>query len=218
MTVVKICGVTTYEDAHQAASAGADMLGLNFYPPSPRYLTPQVARDMAQRLRAALGPRCPVLVGVFVDETAERVSAVVQQVGLDFVQLSGDESPEMLQILGGLAFKAVQPADLAQALLMAQAYAPLSPQDERAPSLLLDAYHPALRGGTGMQASTEIALALVQAVPRLLLAGGLKPDNVAERVRTVQPWGVDVASGVEGQTAGRKDWQKVRDFVVYAKV
>ena len=218
MTIVKICGVTTYEDAHQAASAGADMLGLNFYPPSPRYLTPQVARDMAQRLRAALGPRCPVLVGVFVDETAERVRAVVQQVGLDFVQLSGDESSEMLQILGGLAFKAVQPADLAQALFMAQAYAPLGPQDERAPSLLLDAYHPALRGGTGMQASTEIALALVQAVPRLLLAGGLKPDNVAERVRTVQPWGVDVASGVEGQTAGRKDWQKVRDFVVYAKV
>ncbi|MCS6834532.1 MAG: phosphoribosylanthranilate isomerase [Anaerolineae bacterium] len=218
MTVVKVCGVTTYEDAHQAASAGADMLGLNFYPPSPRYLLPEAAQAIVERLRAALGSRCPVLVGVFVNEPSEAVRAVVQRVGLDFAQLSGDESPEALRDLSGLAFKAVQPADLAQALSMSQAYGSLGPQDERAPSLLLDAHHPGLRGGTGAQVSAEIALALRQAVSRLMLAGGLKPDNVAERVRAVQPWGVDVASGVEGETPGRKDSQKVRDFVVHAKV
>jgi len=217
MTIVKICGVTTYEDAQQAACAGADMLGLNFYPPSPRYLNPEAAQAIAQSLRAALGAACPVLVGVFVDEAAEVVRAIAEHVGLDFAQLSGDEDPATLQALDGLAFKAVQPADLAQALALVEAYAPLSPQDERAPSLLLDAYHPSLRGGTGAQASTEIALALAQAVPRLLLAGGLRPDNVAERVRAVRPWGVDVASGVEGTVPGRKDPHKVREFVVRAK-
>jgi len=217
MTIVKICGVTSYEDAQQAARVGADMLGLNFYPPSPRCLRVEAAQAIVERLRAELGVRCPVLVGVFVDETAQAMRAIAQQVGLDFVQLSGDEGAAVLHDLNGLAFKAVQPADAAQALALAQLYAPLGPSDERAPALLLDAYHPSLRGGTGAQASTEIALVLAQAVPRLLLAGGLKPDNVAERVRTIRPWGVDVASGVEGAVPGRKDPHKVREFVMRAK-
>lgn len=213
---VKICGITTLEDALMASRAGADMLGLNFFPKSPRYLALDAARTLCDALRAELGANRPLLVGVFVNEIVSKVSVTMEQVGLNFAQLSGDESGEMLRELRGIGFKAIRPRNLSDALEDA-AYFGAAAVDERAPSLLLDAYHPQLYGGTGDQASTEVSLAVREKTPRLMLAGGLTPENVAARVAAVQPWGVDVASGVEGGTPGRKDAAKVQTFISAAK-
>jgi phosphoribosylanthranilate isomerase len=210
---VKVCGVRTFEDALAAAEAGAGLLGLNFYPPSPRYVDPSDARALCGRLRAELGAACPALVGVFVNEAPDRITAVIASTSLDLVQLSGDEPLETLAALHGTAFRALRPRSVNEAAAQAEAIRPYLLADERAPSAIVDAYHPDLYGGTGEAASVEIARAVGQRIPRLMLAGGLTPENVAGRVETVRPWGVDVASGVEtpGQP-GRKDHTRIRRF------
>ncbi|MBZ0275881.1 MAG: phosphoribosylanthranilate isomerase [Anaerolineae bacterium] len=214
MTRIKICGLTTFDDALAAATCGADLLGFNFYAPSPRYIAPQVARTICDELRQVLGESCPVLVGVFVNATDSVISQTLEIVGLDCAQLSGDESDNLIAELRGLAFKAIRPANKAQAVEDAAYYRPYFPEDERLPSLLLDAYHPKLYGGTGEQASVEVAAAVQEIVPRLMLAGGLTPENVGGRVATIQPWGVDVASGVEKpDQPGVKDHGKMSAFV-----
>lgn len=218
MPQVKICGITSFDDALMAAQAGADLLGFNFYRKSPRYIAPEVAQPICDALRQQLGAACPVLVGIFVNEVVGVISAITRKVGLDSAQLSGDESEDMLRELRGISFKAIRPANMAQALDDVQYFSATLPANERIPSLLLDAHHPQLYGGTGEQASIEVALAVRERVPRLMLAGGLTPDSVAARVQAVQPWGVDVASGVEfdGQP-GRKDPSRVRAFIQSAK-
>jgi phosphoribosylanthranilate isomerase len=217
MTKVKICGLTTQQDALAAAQAGADMLGFNFYKQSPRYVTPEVATDICNTLRAELGADCPLLVGVFVNELVSKISAITAQAGLQLAQLSGDESDAMLAELRGIGFKGIRPMNLQMALDDVQYFSKTMPSSDRAPSLLLDAYHPKLYGGTGDQASIEVALAVKERVPRLMLAGGLTPDNVAGRVEAIQPWGVDVASGVEADQPGFKDVGKMRAFIAAAK-
>lgn len=215
---VKICGVKTYDDALMVAQAGADMIGLNFYKPSPRYIEPQVAAQITDRLRQELGEACPVWVGVFVNSPFSQISDVMNVAGLDFAQLSGDESDEVLHELRGMGYKAIRPPNKALALDDANYYSKAFITDERMPSLLLDAYHPKLYGGTGEQANVDVALAVKAVVPRLMLAGGLNPYNVGERVQMIRPWGVDVASGVEPEgQAGVKDLQKVRAFIEAAK-
>jgi phosphoribosylanthranilate isomerase len=214
MTRVKICGLTTFDDALASARAGADMLGFNFYKKSPRYIRPEDAQPICDKLREQLGGVCPVLVGVFANEVVGVISAITRKVGLNCAQLSGDESDAMLAELRGIAFKAIRPLNLAQALEDVTYYRPHFPPNERFPSLLLDAYHPQLYGGTGEQASVEVALAVKEQTPRLMLAGGLTPENVAERVQAVQPWGVDVASGVElPEQPGKKEIGKVEAFI-----
>jgi phosphoribosylanthranilate isomerase len=213
MVNVKICGITQLEDAHAAVEAGADMLGFNFYPKSKRYIEPEKAREMCETLRQLFGTQCPALVGVFVNEIVSNLQSLKNSVGLDFVQLSGDESDEVIVELHGWAFKAIRPESLERALEDVNYFLPYLPADERMPSLLVDAYHPNEYGGTGLQAADEIALAVKSRVPRLMLAGGLTPENVAARVAAVQPWGVDVASGVEGDTPGVKDHAKMRAFI-----
>ncbi len=219
MTTVKICGLTNWEDAFVATQAGADLLGFNFYRRSPRCITPEDALDICNGLRAEFGTACPLLVGVFVNEVVGVISAITAKVGLQFAQLSGDESDDMLRELRGIGFKAIRPANLAMALDDVGYFSPYFPADERAPSLLLDAYHPKLYGGTGEQASAEVALAVREQVPRLMLAGGLTPQNVAERVHAIAPWGVDVASGVEVSGEPRvKDHDKLWAFIEAAKI
>jgi phosphoribosylanthranilate isomerase len=216
--VVKICGITTLVDARIAAAAGADMLGLNFYRKSPRYISAADARAICEPLRKEWGDACPLLVGLFVNEAASSIISISDQVGLDAVQLSGDESVEILSALDGRAFKSIRPQDAAQAVDDVNYYTPCFPTNQHLPSLLLDAYHPELYGGTGDQAGADVIAAVKDRVPRLMLAGGLTPDNVAERVETAQPWGVDVASGVElKDTPGAKDAVKVRQFIHRAK-
>lgn len=216
MTVVKICGITRYEDALAAADAGADMLGLNFFKKSPRYIPPADATVICDSLRHEMGTSCPVLVGVFANEIVSNISAISMQVGLNFVQLSGDESDAMLMELYGIGFKAIRPMNLDMALDDVAYFSKSFPKDERVPSLILDAYHPSLYGGTGEEASIEVALAVRDAVPRMMLAGGLTPDNVGDRVAAIQPWGVDVASGVESEP-GIKDSAMMQAFIEAAQ-
>jgi len=216
MTRVKICGVTTLDDALRCAEAGADLLGLNFYPPSPRYLPPDRARLLAAGLRSLLGTACPLLVGVFVNADAATIRRILDEVGLDAAQLSGDEPPDTLAALDGRAYKALRPRDGVKAVENARTFAAYAPRGERLPALLVDAYHPQLYGGTGEQASEDVARAITAVVPRLMLAGGLTPENVAARVRAIRLWGVDVASGVE-RAPGVKDIERVRAFIAAVK-
>ncbi|MCY4146686.1 MAG: phosphoribosylanthranilate isomerase [Chloroflexi bacterium] len=213
MTRVKICGVRSLDNALMAAAAGADLIGLNFYPPSPRSLELASARKIVQGLRLALGADCPTLVGVFVNESVADMRRLMTAVGLDFAQLSGDEPPETVAALHGAAFKAIRPRTPGAAAKAVAEYAASFPPDERAPSLLVDAHHPRLYGGSGETTSLTVAAKIQPEAPRLMLAGGLTPDNVAERVRAIRPWGVDVASGVESGSAGHKDERKLRAFI-----
>lgn len=213
MTKVKICGIRTLENALMTARAGADLLGLNFYAPSPRSLELEAACEIGAGLRQALGADCPTLVGVFVNQSAEDMCRIMAAVGLDFAQLSGDEPPETLLAMQGRAFKAIRPRALHDAVNAVAEYAASFPADERAPSILVDAYHPRLYGGSGETASLTVAATIQQAAPRMMLAGGLAADNVAERVRAIRPWSVDVASGVEAGIPGIKDGDKLRAFI-----
>ncbi|MCA9911416.1 MAG: phosphoribosylanthranilate isomerase, partial [Anaerolineae bacterium] len=169
-------------------------------------------------LRDELGANCPLLIGLFVNEVVGRISITMEHVGFKMAQLSGDESVEMLKEMHGAGYKGIRPRNLQEALDDVTYFAPGETTDERYPTLLLDAYHPDLYGGTGQQASIDVAKAVKDKTPRLMLAGGLKPDNVAEVVKAVQPWAVDVASGVEidGQP-GKKDLDKVKTFIQAAK-
>lgn len=213
MTKVKICGVRSFENALMVAESGADLIGLNFYPASPRFIEWQAADDLVGRLRARLGKRCPVIVGVFVNEPAGQVRAAVAALGLDSAQLSGDECPQTLRELSGIAFKGIRPKTAEDALADAGRYVNAITAEAWMPSLLLDAFNPSLYGGTGETTAIDVALAARNVAPRLLLAGGLSPENVAERVRAIRPWGVDVASGVEAGVPGVKDEDKVRAFI-----
>lgn len=217
MTRVKICGITTIEDALVAADAGADYLGFIFYPRSKRSITPTDCRPIVKELRQR--PECPLLVGVFVDESAAAVAAVLETCKLDLAQLSGDEVPSLvadkLSPLYGRSYKALRPASLAEAEADAEWYLPPSHM-EGAPTLLIDTYHPTLRGGTGQTGDWSLSARLARAVPGLMLAGGLNAENVADAVRQVRPFAVDVASGVEA-SPGRKDSEQVRAFIARAR-
>ena len=203
--------MTNLEDARVAIAAGADFLGFICYPPSPRYVTPDQIAGVLSDLRPLSSDFRAV--GVFVDEPLASVQQILAQTGLDLAQLHGGESPAVLKQLDGRAFKALRPTSLAQAETDVARFASLGPGS--GPDLLLDAYHPAAYGGTGQRADWDIAAALAPTC-RLLLAGGLNPTNVAEAVARVQPWGVDVSSGVE-IAPGRKDHAAVRAFVAKAK-
>ncbi|MFN2195428.1 MAG: phosphoribosylanthranilate isomerase [Anaerolineales bacterium] len=202
---VKICGLTTLEDALAAVGLGADMLGFNFYPPSPRSLKPEAARQIIQALRKQ-GVKAQ-MIGVFVNEKPRQVLEVLETCGLDGAQLSGDEPPDDLTQIGPQAFKAIRPADLPAALLLAERYA----RRGAPPALLLDARVAGQYGGTGRTADWKLANVLARQYP-VLLAGGLTPENLPQALQQVQPWGVDVASGVEA-SPGVKDAGKLAAFI-----
>ena len=167
---VKICGITTLEDGLAAANAGADMLGFNFYRRSPRFIEPEAAAALCASLRSEMGAACPVLVGLFVNEIVGRISITMGKVWIKFVQLSGDESGEMVRELKGTGYKAIRPRSKAEALDDAAYFGEFVPTDERVPSLLLDAYHPELYGGTGEQASIRRGTAAFTARATSMLA------------------------------------------------
>lgn len=218
MVHVKICGITNLRDALAAAEAGADMVGFIFYPDSPRYVSPVQARAIV----TTLYERYPEVrtVGVFVNEAPATIAEILAYCGIPLAQLHGEEPAEWLRqpsALAGRAYKALRPRSQAEADRLASEYAlPLSEAERiNVPSLLLDAYHVTVRGGSGQLADWAIAAQLARQY-RLLLAGGLTPDNVTQAIRRVCPWGVDVASGVE-QAPGRKDPGAVRAFIRAAK-
>lgn len=228
MTHIKICGITNLKDALAAIEYGADMLGFNFYPKSPRYITPAACQNITSILRQQY-PHI-TLVGVFVNTTTAEIQNILQTCHLHLAQLHGDEPPTMLAALQGLAFKAIRLSaqttpSLADLLSIIQPFLPSTyasdpiglsaPQTEPAsalyPALLIDAAAPGMYGGSGHTTDWSTAAALAMRLP-LLLAGGLTPTNVAAAIRQVKPWGVDVASGVEA-SPGRKDPEKMKQFV-----
>lgn len=211
MTIVKVCGITNLEDARCAIDAGADLLGFIFYAKSPRAVTPDAAREIIGEVRRLSDRGTAVkCVGVFVNASPADMLRLLDDVGLDFAQLSGDEPPDTLAAMRGRAYKAVRTWNDASADFVRSAG-----DDAFLPDLLLDANHATLYGGSGQRADVKLAASLAGRY-RLLLAGGLTPDNVAEAVQAIRPWGVDVASGVEA-SPGKKDHAKVRAFVAAAK-
>ncbi|VAW42599.1 Phosphoribosylanthranilate isomerase [hydrothermal vent metagenome] len=243
---VKICGLTNLEDAQTAVSAGADYLGFIFYPPSKRSVAVNAAKEIVAALRAA--PNCPVLVGVFVNESGAHMAQILDEVGLDLAQLSGEEVPFLVgdaqSPIYGRSYKALRPTSLAEAEADAEWYSvvghQLSVSGDRLsasskqspvsnnhlqltinnlpfPTLLIDTYHPTLRGGTGETGDWTMSAQLAQNVPGLMLAGGLTAENVAEAVRQVRPFAVDVASGVEARP-GKKEPALVHQFIQNARL
>lgn len=221
MTQVKICGLTRLDDALAALEAGADYLGFIFYPPSPRAITPIAAAALVARLRAVApqrfaGPNRPYLVGVFVNESPAAIATALTTCGLDLAQLSGDEPPDAVanpaSPIFGRAYKALRSRGPAEAKADSARY--LAPDSPSGPRLLLDTPNGRLYGGTGQ--TGDWALAALLAAPRLMLAGGLTPDNVADAVAYVRPFAVDVAGGVES-APGHKDPDRVRAFIAAAK-
>ena len=185
------------------------MLGFNFYPKSPRYITPETCAEIQSSIANRQSPI--VSVGVFVNSSVDEITSVLDQCGLHLAQLSGDEPKETLAALGGRAFKALRLRDLES---VAAALTSI-PSRASPPACLVDAYQPGEYGGTGQTADWALAADLARRAP-ILLAGGLTPENVAAAVRQVHPWGVDVASGVEAGP-GKKDAEKVRQFIQNAR-
>lgn len=207
---IKICGITSVEDGLAAAGAGADFLGFIFHPKSPRFVAVEQAQAIMAKVRRQFRPHEPQGVGVFVNTPPVRVQYVLYTAGLAYAQLHGDEPVEEVIAQRGRAYKALRSATWDEALAAADRFGTHGPQS--GPSLLVDAFHPAEYGGTGQQGDWELAAALAQRTPRLLLAGGLTPDNVLAAIQAVRPWGVDVSSGVEA-SPGRKDHAKIAAFV-----
>jgi phosphoribosylanthranilate isomerase len=222
MTNVKICGITNFEDARMAVEAGADLLGFNFYEPSPRYVSPEQVQAITAGLLALNKPK-PTLVGVFVNMPTEAVSQILDFCRLDAAQLHGDESPEAVAHFKGRAYKVLRPKSREEADRLIPNYTtslavtqnrpdqPPTWLGTTLPSFLLDAYHPTLYGGTGQVADWRLAADIARQ-HAIMLAGSLTPNNVGQAIQAVRPWGVDVSSGVEAEK-GKKDHEKMRAFV-----
>jgi len=239
---VKICGITNLEDALAAAEAGADLLGFVFFSRSPRCIDPERAGEIVAALKQR--DNAPRFVGVFVDESLERVRAIAATAQLDMAQLHGNESPEMVREMSSLgvetpsyktapdqsgfpapfmgrslvarrfiAVRALRPRDEAEARAQVEEYRAAARGN--VPAFIVDAFDAQRFGGTGVRADWDIAARTAREFP-ILLAGGLNADNVAEAIRAVQPWGVDVSSGVE-RAPGLKDHDQVQQFVHKAK-
>ncbi len=202
-TRIKICGITREADADAVVQAGADALGLNFAPSSPRRIDLERAAAIAGRVRGRI-----CRVGVFVDPSADQVARVLDRVELDVLQFHGDESGEACRQFGLPFMKVLR---VREPLAMAS----IEREYADACCLLLDAYVPGVPGGTGR--SFDWALWPASAALPLVLAGGLSPDNVAAAVSRLDPWGVDVSGGVEGAQKGMKDPERIRKFVQEVK-
>ena len=201
MVKVKICGITNLDDALQAVDAGADALGFVFYDLSPRCISFETAERIIKKL-----PPYIVTSGVFVNNPASFITSAVERCGMNVVQLHGDETPEFCSGIRHTVVKAFRVRDIASIETI---------RNYSVAGYLLDAYVPGSYGGTGLTFNWETARMAKRYGP-IILAGGLKPDNVQLAVETVEPYAVDVSSGVEA-SAGKKDHAKVSEFIRRAK-
>jgi len=208
MTLVKICGITSLDDARAAIEAGADMLGFNFYRPSPRFIEPSAVRTIIESLRAEDTETITTL-GVFVNEASpESVLEIVAEAGVGGVQLHGDESVEFCQSLKQLLNGRL----LIKVLRVAKTFAPSDVERYDADAIMLDSFHSELRGGTGQVIDWTVARSARELGARLILAGGLSAANVAEAIAQVKPYAVDACSLLES-VPGRKDVTQMKAFV-----
>ncbi|HEU5315119.1 MAG TPA: phosphoribosylanthranilate isomerase [Chloroflexota bacterium] len=203
--IVKICGIRSLDAARAAAASGADLLGFNFAPVSKRRIDVKTAKEAIAACRALNRP--PQMTGIFVNQPLHEVTEISREVGLDYVQLSGDEDAAYCLAVTAraqrLLIKAVRLGD-------PRGMPDVDELGGLADALLADASVAGSYGGSGQAWDWSDAAGLAARYP-VLLAGGLRPDNVAEAISTVRPWGVDVASGVE--TSGRTDPERVRAFI-----
>lgn len=202
-TRIKVCGITTVEDALFAVEAGVDALGFIFYKDSPRYVEPRRVADIVRQL-----PPFVTSVGVFVDETTLNINKLVDLIGLGCAQLHGDESPELCAGINAKVIKAVRVGegfDLST----------LKKYDNVVSALLLDTYKKGLKGGTGETFDWNVAVE-AKDYGKVILSGGLTPANIKNAVKVVRPYGLDVSSGVE-LTPGNKDHAKVKEFIREAR-
>jgi len=199
---IKICGITNLADARAAVEAGADLLGFVFYAQSPRCLSIKQAAEIVRAL-----PLYVVKAGVFVNALKATVFRAMSECGLNILQFHGEETSDDCRQFGLMAMKAfrIRDADSLRAL-----------PDYQTDAWLLDAYAPGKPGGTGATFNWDLALEAQKFGRPIFLAGGLTPENVAAAVRKVQPFGVDVSSGVES-APGKKDHDKIRQFIAAAR-
>lgn len=204
MVFVKICGITNLEDARAAASAGADALGFNFYRGSSRFITPAAARRIIEELPEGL-----LSVGVFVNESGpEEVERIAQAAGVGAVQLHGDESPAYCHALSDRF--------VIKALRVGPDFTPENVLAYRTSAILLDAFAPQARGGTGRVIDWTVARRTRALVPKLFLAGGLTVENIREAIAAAHPYAVDACSGLE-RAPGRKDARRMQAFIKEVK-
>lgn len=201
---VKICGVTNLEDAHAAIQAGAHAVGFILYAGSARYVTAAAA----SRIIAQLPPFISK-VGVFVNEPFESILQMANSIGIDTIQLHGEETPELCDCLSRERFKTIK------AFRIKDQSSLDTMQKFRTSAYLLDSYVPGQLGGTGAKFNWEIAVQAVKFGTPIILAGGLVPENVRDAASKVGPFGVDVSSGVES-SPGKKDHAKIRAFIAAA--
>ncbi len=201
MVRIKICGITNLEDALLAVAAGADALGFVFFKESPRHIFPEQAAAIIRQL-----PPFVQTVGLFVNEALETVNGIADRCGLDIIQLHGDESPEFCDGVKRRVIKALRVKDITSLDAM---------KDYQVAAFLLDAWSPTAHGGTGRTFNWEIAASAAQS-GCIILAGGLTPENVADAIRQVRPYAVDVSSGVETEP-GKKCREKMTTFIHAAK-
>jgi phosphoribosylanthranilate isomerase len=199
---VKICGITSVADGLVAAEAGADVVGLMFYEKSPRHISLETAGEISHAL-----PPFVLRAGVFVNPSEELVMEAIARCGLNLLQFHGDETPEFCTQFGIMSMKAFRIRDAASLAAL-----PKYPTE----AYLLDAFSAEALGGTGEKFNWDLAIEAKKFGKPIFLAGGLTPENVAEAVAKVQPFGVDVSSGVES-APGKKDAAKVRAFIAAAK-
>jgi phosphoribosylanthranilate isomerase len=209
LALAKICGITNVIDAKLAAESGADFLGFVFYAQSPRSVDAAQVRTIVEELTKSPNRRAPHLVGVFVDESHRKVSRTLDFCGLEYAQLHGSEPPEMVQALQNEGFKVIKAYRVRDETFLEHL------EHDIADALLLDTYVPGRPGGTGHRFDWDLAIRAKE-YGRVVLAGGLTPDNVAVAIAGVQPWAVDVSSGVE-EELGKKDPDKTKRFLETVK-
>jgi phosphoribosylanthranilate isomerase len=205
MTHVKICGITNLEDAKLSVEFGADALGFNFYEESPRYVLPETAKSIVDAL-----PADTLKVGVFVDETLEKIADIATFVGLGAIQLHGEKTVEFTAEL-----KKKTDLEIMKTFRVSEDFSPEDVVEYEVDAILLDAYSANGYGGTGEVVDWEIARQVNQ-IPRVYLAGGLDDTNVERAISFVAPFAVDACSGIECEE-GRKDRTLLRDFIANAK-
>jgi phosphoribosylanthranilate isomerase len=199
---VKICGITNIDDAMAAVEFGANALGFVFFQGSPRYISPDAAAGIIRKL-----PSFAMTIGVFVDEKPSQIEKTIASTGIDVIQFHGNETPDMCnfsrRIIKAIRVKSLESLD------------PLIHFKDKVSEFLLDTFTPDILGGTGQIFNWDIAVE-AKKFGRIILAGGLTPDNIAGAVRRVRPYGVDVSSGVEKEK-GKKDHYKMKLFIEKAK-
>ncbi len=202
MTKVKICGITNLEDALLSAKFGADALGFNFYPKSPRYISPDRVREIIEQL-----PKKVLKVGVFVNESSDVILETASAAKLDVIQLHGEETPAFVREL-----KAKTNLEIIKAFRVSESFQPEKVLQYEVDAVLLDTYSRYEHGGTGKTFDWEIAKKVREIFPKMYLAGGLSAENVKRAILEVKPSTVDACSSLE-EVKGIKSQAKVKNFI-----